>query len=466
MKGKLKKEGLALRGNSFYLLFLVLIMVQSYPGKALGAEKTLSLKDAVISALAGNDELKGAGSSLMASGEDVSIAKSFLFPKLTFSESFVRTNNPPAAFSIKLDQGRFTNSDFAISALNQPEPINNFKASLGIMQPLFNRKLWLGIDAAKDLYRAGSEEMKRKNEEVAFEVVKAYVDVLTGKELVKVSRSGLKDAREHLRIARLRNREGLGLYSDILRSSTALAHAEEGLVSAETRLEIAKQRLGLLLGISEPVDTFDEISPVSLKELQYYIDASYNRSDIRSLEAKLDGAKDNLKVARSSYLPTIGIGGNYEIDDHDSPFGGEGDNWQAGVFLEWNIFEGMRSRHETRKAMHKLDEAQAYLEGFKKKALFGVKEAYLRVKELMKKVELAEASLKSAEEGRRLVRVRFENSLSPIVDLLDAQNVLDNARLNLVSRKNRLKVALFRLGYESGTIMEDIGLKAAERRRN
>ena len=64
----------------------------------------------------------------------------------------------------------------------------------------------------------------------------------------------MEDAREHLRVAKLRYDSETGLYSDILRANTALAEAEQRKVSAEKNLALAKRSLGLILGMTEPVD--------------------------------------------------------------------------------------------------------------------------------------------------------------------------------------------------------------------
>ncbi|KAB2822901.1 MAG: TolC family protein, partial [Candidatus Dadabacteria bacterium] len=57
-----------------------------------------------------------------------------------------------------------------------------------------------------------------------------------------------------------------------------------------------------------------------------------------------------------------------------------------------------------------------------------------------------------------LVRKRYENSLSPFFDLLDSQLNLDRARADLAARRNGYLIALARLSFESGTILEDLGI--------
>ncbi len=53
---------------------------------------------------------------------------------------------------------------------------------------------------------------------------------------------------------------------------------------------------------------------------------------------------------------------------------------------------------------------------------------------------------------------RFDNSLAPLTDLLNVQLNLDQARANLVRQENEYRLAVIRLGYESGTILADLNL--------
>ena len=76
--------------------------------KAFPQERVVSLREAIEQAMTGNPELRAGERALSAHREDIGIAKSFLLPKLTFEERYLRTNNPTYAFMAKLNQERFS----------------------------------------------------------------------------------------------------------------------------------------------------------------------------------------------------------------------------------------------------------------------------------------------------------------------------------------------------------------------
>ncbi|MBZ0155797.1 MAG: TolC family protein [Alphaproteobacteria bacterium] len=445
----------------FPLLFIALLgtVLSADAGVSRAAEVRMSLEEALHRALEENHELRAAWSSLSAQGEEIGIARSVLLPRLTFEERFTRTNNPPLVFSTKLNQERFSQDDFSLTSLNAPKAVTDFQTSLSFEQLLFAQTARIGLAMAKGEHSAESEDFLRKKEEVAFKVIQAYLMVHTAREYAQIAEKAVEDAREHLRIAELRYNAGLGLYSDTLRAATAVTDAEQRKVSAHKNLAVAKRTLGLLLGMPEEVDTSDEDREIPVRDLSYYTGASLSRKDIVSMQRRHEKAQLRVKLAGSAYLPTIGIGGGYQLNDHRKPFGAEGDSWHVGAFLRWDLFDGRKREHERAKAQFGVQESEEHMKALKNAVSLHVFTAYLGVKEARKNAELARDALKTAEEGTRLVRIRYENSLSPLVDLLDAQVSLDHARASLVARDNEYRTAAARLSYESGTLLKDLKIE-------
>jgi outer membrane protein TolC len=163
-----------------------------------------------------------------------------------------------------------------------------------------------------------------------------------------------------------------------------------------------------------------------------------------------------VRLAEAGYFPVIALGGSYQLNDPDKPFGSSGESWSVLAFLRWDLFNGMKREHERSKAKYKVTETEEYLQGAKKAVSFKVYSSYLTVEEARKNLDLSGAALKTAEEGTRLVKVRYEKSLSPLVDLLDAQVSLDNSRASVVARGNEYRMAIATLSYESGTLLQDL----------
>jgi len=440
----------------YYILALVVLFVFTHPFTGFAEEKKFTLTDAIRTALEGNYELRATKNAVLARKEGIGIARSAFLPKITFEERATRTNNPPLSFMMKLNQQRFSQNDFILDALNNPRPVNDYQTAFLLEQPLFSLKSYWGLSQAHGEHRAKNNEYNRKREEIIFRVIQAYLRLHTAGEYTQVSQKSIEDAREHLRIAEARYRNNIGLYSDSLRAHTALTEAEQSHVSSEKEYATAKRWFGLVLGLSEPVGIAEEELAIAINNLDYYTKNSLDRYDLAALKERHDSTKKQIKTAEAGYFPYIALGGSYQMNDHRKLFGSEGDSWQVSAFLRWELFDGMRREFERSKARYEAAEIKESINNLREFITFKVHDAYLAVEEAHKNLELAQTALKYAEEGARLVRSRYENSLSPVVDLLDAQLSLNRARANTVAQKNAYILAIVNLQYESGTIMKDL----------
>ena len=438
------------------LVFVFFLAGHTAPAEA--ADRQVTLSQAIAMAMEGNDQIRATHNSLLAEREDIGVARGALLPRVGLEQRMERTNNPPGVFMSKLNQERFSPSDFAVSSLNNPGPITDLQTLVTIDQPIFVGKAFVGLTMARKEYSAKNEDYGRKKEETVLAVARAYLGISAEKEYVKAARAGLDDAKEHLRIAEVRYKDGAGLYSDVLRAKTAMIEGEQRIVTAEKNLSVAKRVLGMVLGLSEPLDIAEEKLEFPLKELEHYQSGAASRKDVKALQLRYENAKNGVRLAESSYLPTVGVRASYQLNDHNRLLGTEGESWWLLAILRWDIFDGTVREFERSKARYKEAETAEQLKGLKRMVAFQIAEAYLAVEEAEKNAELARAALSSAEEGRRLVRGRFENSLSPLVDLLDVQLSVDRARANVVARENEYCLAVIRIGYESGTMVGDLGL--------
>ncbi len=421
----------------------------------LRAQEVFSLKEAVGTALRENPEIRAFTWHLEGVRQDEEITKAMRLPRLSLEHRISKTDNPTYAFMGKLNQERFSQSDFAINSLNNPSPVGDFQTEFRFEMPLISPRLTAGIKLSKGMTERENHLFQEKREETALRVLKTYLSVRTARAYREAALKGLQDAEEHRRLAELLYRNGLGLYSDLLRAEVFLKKAQTELEKAEAGLDIARSALGLLMGRTEPVEIDGKLPDFPVNDLDYFINSAMNKDEIRYMKASLKNAERNLSLQKSLLLPEVGIGGSYQINDHRSPIRAEGSSYMAGVFLRWSLFDPT-IQPKIKKAEAGLMEAREGLSGLKKAVIFRVKKAYRRVEEKRKNLERAEASVREAEEALKLVRTRYKNSLSPIVDLLDTETLLQKARAERIEAENDLLLSIGELYYQSGILVDYI----------
>ena len=442
-----------------YFLLAAIFIFSLLPQKVT-AEETMTLRAAVARALKNNHEIIAQKNSLASQKEDVGIAQSNLMPKITLEERFLRTNNPTYVFMSKLNQGRFTMQDFDIESLNDPSPESDFQTSLAVFQPLLAMQAAIGIDMSETAYAAKKEEFFRKQETLVLQVAQTYLMAQMAAEFINVAQKGVEDASEHQRIAEVSYNNGLGLYADTLRAATAVIEAEQKLVSAEKNLKVAQRSLGLLLGLEQSIEPAEDELDLAMQHLDFYTKNVQTRRDIQSMQLHFENAQNNLRLNEAAYIPTLGVGSSYQFNDKELPFGSDGESWQVFALFKWELFDGSKRHHEKQKAHYQVAETRELLAQLMDAATFQVYESFLEVEEAQKNLSLAQSALTTAQEGQRLVRIRYENSLSPLIDLLDAQVSLDQARTNVLMRGKEQQLATLRLLFKSGIILQELGIEA------
>jgi outer membrane protein len=456
-----------LRVAELFLAFICILPVCPYSADAVTgdanvqSERKLSLRTAVQIAMENNHQIKAFAYMVSSSRQDVYIARGEFLPKIAIEENLTRTDIPAYVFSSKLNQQRFSTADLAGApgTFNNPGYLNNYQTVFSIEQPVFAPAAWVGRDIADTQSQAKAEEYQRAREEIVYRVIREYLMVHTAKEMVIASANSVQDADEHARISQLRYDANLGLYSDVLRASTAKKQAQQNLITAEKNLRLSKRSLGMTLGTQDSFDVEQDFPAITLEPMERYTAAAISRRDIKAMNKNIETAQKSIDLTTAEYLPTAGFRADYQLDDHSNVFGSEGDGWFGGIFLKWYVFEGAKRDAQRAKARFELARTKENLLELENAISLRVYQAWLSVDEAQKNLELAGSALATSDEGIRLVRKRYENSLSPLVDLLDAQLVLDNSRANFVAKENEYRTAVVTLLFESGTLLSDLKLE-------
>jgi len=438
------------------ILFLALLLF--LPATALGGGARVDFPEAVSRAMKNNPFLSAAGEEWAAAKKDTEAARGYYLPSLTFEERFVRTNIPSEAFAFKINQERMLLSDFAsVDNFNKPSPINEYMTTFTVEQALFAPKVYLGYRMAGREAGAKMLELRQKKEEVAYQVLSAYLGVLTAKEYLQVAERGQEDAKEHHRIAEAMETSGMGLASDVLRAKVFLASAESYRVTADNRLALAQRGLALAMGEKGGTEVDAAAALPSLPDEGSLEDriasALAGRADLRAFSLRVENAASSVALQRSDYLPTVGVMGAWQMDGQDGAFSPDNHAWKVGVGLRWNLFDGLRREAAVARSSAESGKAKAYYRGAQDVAAFQVTRAYLGVEEAGKRVEIARSAAAAAEEGTRLIKARYENQLGRMVDLLDAQSALNAARADLVKAENDLRQSRAELQFASGTLL-------------
>lgn len=422
--------------------------------------QTLTVKEAISRSLEKNHLVRAAAHDVSAARQMSNIADSRYYPVITLEETLAASNAPTQTFMMKLDQSRFSQDDFKINNLNHPSTWQDFKTTLQLKQPLYVPSLYpLARMAAKEIEKSelGLESVRQ---DTAFLVFSLYLEVRKSEAQLKAADRSVADALENMRLATVRTAAGVGLRSDELRARTHLSMVEQQLITARNNLALAKLRLAITIGWPEEqsfeISTEPGDMPAALMGDGSTGLALENRADLKQYQAEIEKSEAAVKLATSEYLPSLGAFASYQLNSKDAPFGVDNDAWIAGVSFKWKLFDGFRRGAERARAVVARSAAQEMFENKSNEVRYQLKESHLRREEAGKRLEVARHALADAEETVRLITRRYENSLATMLELLDSQTVLNQARANLVETEAGYALAGGRIYYSSGTFLKEM----------
>ncbi|HSU32848.1 MAG TPA: TolC family protein, partial [Bryobacteraceae bacterium] len=231
--------------------FFAFLVLAAFPA---AAQQQLSLREAVRLALAQNKSIAASQADLNAASAKVQEARAGLLPKVNYSESLTRSNNPVFVFSSLLAQHQFTQSNFNIYALNRPGFLDNFQSAVSADQVLFDAGQTRKATRSAELNRRiVSEDDRQVRSQLTLLVVKSYLDVVLGQQAVDAAEQAVKSAQADLERAENVRRAGRSTDADVLSIRVHLARMREQTIRNDAALKTAQAALNDVLG--EPIDT-------------------------------------------------------------------------------------------------------------------------------------------------------------------------------------------------------------------
>lgn len=420
-------------------------------------DRTWSLLDIIDQALCHNPQTRQAWANARAQAAQLGVAEAAYLPtiNLNTSLSYGQTGTRSAS------QGQL--QDFTVGtgisggSFGRQEQLR-ITPSVSLNYLLFD---FGGRSARVDNARAALEAANWSHastlQNVLFTAVQAYYQLFAARSALEATEASERSSEEAFKAAAFRYEVGAAALADKLQAQTAYAQAklnrQRAAGDAQNALGVLANAMGLKPDPSLEIAPPAYIEPDAERErdVQALIEeAKALRPDLAAAEAQVRAAEANVRSARSNSLPTLSLVSNYAYSD--SSVSQDFQSWSVSLQLNVPLFTGFANTYQIRSAEEQVAVQEATRDQLDQTIDLDVWRAYFDLNTTRETLASTRDLLASATQSEKVALGRYKAGAGSILELLNAEADLANARLQYIQARYNWHIGKARLAQAIGAL--------------
>jgi adhesin transport system outer membrane protein len=304
-------------------------------------------------------------------------------------------------------------------------------------------------------------ELENVSQSIAQDASRAYIDLIRYRALTTLAEDNYVAHKIIFEQLVLKAKAGVGKKSDVEQAQSRLALADYNMSVEGSNLHDIEARYQRLVGNLPPKDINSSTPvqkdiPADSKSAIGYAQL-HNPALLATIEDTLSQqALVNYRTA--AFVPRLDFRARADRGNDLNGYGGQHRNDVAELVMSWNLFNGMSDMNAKSKEMALLEAATNRRDTSCRNIRLELEIAYNDIKKLTEQVAFLDNRAVSIEKARDAYRKQFEIGQRTLIDLLNAENELFEAKRLYTNVVNDLSVAYVRTHYQMGTLLTTLGL--------
>ncbi|MEN8282367.1 TolC family outer membrane protein [Acinetobacter gerneri] len=387
---------------------------------------------------------------------NLGIAQGALLPMVTLSGNITRKHQDMKQFSFPNVDGSGFNANDLVATTSTTRQI-----ALTARQPLFRMDAWEGYKQVKTSVALSEVTLKLQQQQHILSVAEAYFNVLRQQALSLTNVQEEKALLEQLNMMNAKLREGLVARSDVGEANAQYQNARANRIATGVQLLLAQEQLAQLIGpyqekLAVLRDDFQYQKPIPAAFEDWKNLAQSRNLDILQARMQRQYAEDQRKVEKAALYPQLDAVASYGFNKQspETMITGNGQFDQIGVEMNWNAFDGGRTKKSIQKATVNVQKADASLDAAIRKANTDVKKSFLQVETDEATLQARKAALESSTLVSNASKAQYNEGLKSMVDVLLAQRNAFSAKQDYVNAQYDYVLNVLKLKASVGQLTE------------
>jgi outer membrane protein len=404
----------------------VLFFCVSFAASALKveAQQILNLETSISKAIADNYSLKAEKEKTEQSLNVKRQARADFLPKLGTRYGYTRLSEVPT---------------FRAGGNIPMGDQDNYQWMGMVSQPVFTG---FALLSSYQLAKLGLDQSETEYEmaklDLALRVKEAYFDILITDKAVEVAGKDVESRESNVKTARSFYDVGMIPVNDLLKAEVELANSRQNLIKAQNAAKLARSVFNIVLSrqINDPAEVEDILvyKPEQGAFDEYVAMALANRPEIKLIDLGLLQADQQINLARSTLYPVVSVEYDYiKEGDHPDVSGGpfhDAGHWQAMALCTWTFWEWGKTHYTIREKESFKKELLQNRTALEDQIRLELRQAVLEMKTAEENIPTTEKAVEQGEENLRVNDERYKAQVTTITEVLDAQSLLSQARVN------------------------------------
>ena len=418
---------------------------------AAGSVSAASLEEELAGLLLDHPNIRAADKTVEALRQEVKRAKSDFYPRISASADFGAEiiDSPSERNQGDGQAGKIsTRTPQSLSLTATQNIFNGFLTSSQVRTAKLNREL-----ARLTL------EGTRQN--TVFEGINAYVNVLRQKRLIELAKENEATIQQQLQLEDERVQRGSGIAVDVLQAKSRLQGARERLVTFQGGLEDAISRFTQTFNHRPDVNSMmDPVPPVEMvpSDLDRALDlAIVGNPALGNTGMNIEIAREQSQAIRAGLYPIVDLESQWNFEKHAGAVIGVRRDYSVVLRATWDLFTGFSTRNQLSQASFSLGATKDVHVFTSRKVIEQARLAWQALLTARKRLELLENAVNIASEvfiSRQKLR---EAGKETVINVLDAENEVNNAQINFTSSSYDERLAVYQLLLAMG-LLNPVGL--------
>lgn len=400
--------------------------------------------------------LRSARAAADSGREKLPQAQAQLYPNIAFSAG--RNIN---------DLSRTQANLFGVLGTTQETYISQ-NQTLTLRQPLFRKPLMVGLAQAHYATDDANATLSREVQNLGMRVSAAYFEALNAQDQLGFIQAQKTSLTAQLDAAKNALAAGSGTRTDIDDAQASLDMTEAQELEARQNVDYTRRQLEALT--NQAVGTLAQVdekrmplTPPDPASIETWIQRAEDASpEVQSLKARLEMAKLEITKAQGGHYPTLDAvvqitsSASENVTTPSSSY----TNRSAGLIFNLPLFSGGYTNSLVRQAIAETTRAQEALEVTRRDLDLRIHKEYRGITEGVLRVKALEQAVRSA--GQRVISSQrsLQAGSRTLLDVLDAEQKLQEAKKNLAQARYLYLNARIRLqalaGGDSAQTIENI----------